>query len=51
MNRDDVARAFGEELRAQRERFGISQEQMSLQAGTDRTYISQLERGVRERGL
>lgn len=34
---------FGEELRKARERAGMTQEELSFEAGLHRTYISQLE--------
>jgi transcriptional regulator with XRE-family HTH domain len=39
-------RSFGEALRALRKERGISQEQLALDSGLDRTYISLIERGV-----
>ena len=38
---------FGAELRKAREEAGLSQEQLSFQAGLSRPYISQLERGLK----
>jgi transcriptional regulator with XRE-family HTH domain len=40
-------RAFGQALRGVREARGISQEDLALEAGFDRTFISLLERGLR----
>ena len=40
--------AFGEALRRARKRANISQEKLALDAGLDRTFISGLERGVRQ---
>lgn len=40
-------KAFGQALREVREGYGISQEQLGLEAGFDRTYISLVERGIR----
>jgi len=40
-------RAFGEALREIRRRRELSQERLALDAGLDRTYISLLERGLR----
>lgn len=37
--------AFGEALREARERAGISQEALALEAGRHRSYVSDLERG------
>ena len=34
---------LGKELREARERAGLTQEQLSFEAGVDRTYISMLE--------
>lgn len=41
------ARAVGEALRAERERQGLSQEAFGFEAELDRTYVSGVERGVR----
>lgn len=43
--------AFGEVLRRARKRAGISQEKLALDAGLDRTFVSALERGVRQPSL
>jgi transcriptional regulator with XRE-family HTH domain len=48
MNRDDVAQAFGDALRAVRVNAGISQETMARRSGMERTYISGLERGLHD---
>lgn len=40
--------AFGRILREQRLARGLSQEALALQAGVDRTFVSQLERGIRQ---
>ena len=42
-----LARAFGTALRAERERQGLSQEGFGFEAELDRTYVSGVERGVR----
>jgi transcriptional regulator with XRE-family HTH domain len=39
-------RAFGEALREIRKEKGISQEQLALDSGLDRTYVSLIERGT-----
>jgi transcriptional regulator with XRE-family HTH domain len=39
-------KAFGRALREIRERKEISQEQLALEGGFDRTYISLIERGI-----
>lgn len=41
------ARAFGEAVREAREKLGISQEELGFESELDRTYISGIERGVR----
>lgn len=43
----NVAEQFGLNLRRERERLGVSQEELSLRADVHRTEISQLERGKR----
>ena len=40
--------AFGEVLRQRRHKAGYSQEQLALDSGLDRTFISLLERGLRQ---
>lgn len=40
-------RAFGQAVRQVRERHDLSQEKLSFESGLDRTYISGVERGVR----
>ena len=39
-------RAFGDALREIRKEKGMSQEQLALDSGLDRTYVSLMERGV-----
>lgn len=41
----------GEILRQERAKSGISQEKLALESGLDRTYISLLERGLRQPAL
>lgn len=40
-------RCFGDAVRGQRESLNLSQEQLSFASKLDRTYISGIERGVR----
>jgi len=39
--------AFGQAVRARREALGLSQEALGFEAELDRTYVSGVERGVR----
>jgi len=39
--------AFGDAVRAERERRKLSQEELGFEAELDRTYVSGIERGVR----
>lgn len=43
----DVRKKFGKKLRALREERGWSQEEFADRAGLHRTYVSAVERGVR----
>ena len=43
-----IPSVFGRVLRAERRHQGVSQEQLALRAEVDRTFISQIERGVRQ---
>ncbi|MGN6467939.1 MAG: helix-turn-helix domain-containing protein [Rhizobiaceae bacterium] len=44
---DDVHTVLARNLRLARARVGISQEELANRAGIDRTYVSGIERGVR----
>ena len=44
----NIEHAFGEVLRRLRTTSGLSQEELALRCGLDRTYISLLERGLRQ---
>lgn len=43
-----LSQAFGKVLREHRMAAGLSQEALALECGLDRTYISLLERGLRQ---
>lgn len=43
----DIRRQVGRNVRQIRQRRGLSQEVLGFEAGIDRTYISGVERGVR----
>ena len=43
-----LAKAFGQVLREARKDRGMSQESLALTCGLDRTFISLLERGLRQ---
>lgn len=47
-NNDPIQRAFGAVLRRARKAARLSQEALALEAGLDRTFISLLERGLRQ---
>lgn len=46
-----IARLFGLAVRENRKRLGLSQEDLAERAGMDRTYVSGVERGVRNPSL
>lgn len=48
MRAEQVAAAFGRILREQRNSTELSQEQLALNADVDRTFVSQMERGIRQ---
>ncbi len=45
---ENIAAVFGKVLREQRNARGISQESLALKADVDRTFVSQMERGLRQ---
>ena len=51
MDEQRLKEIFGSELRKARKATGISQEKLALKVGLDRTYISMLERGLRQPSL
>ena len=44
----DIGQIFGEVLRRYRSEKNISQEELAFKAGVDRTFVSRLERGIRQ---
>lgn len=46
-----VEQAFGRVVQARRSGLGISQEELGFRSGLHRTFISQLERGVKSPSL
>lgn len=50
MSQTDLQR-FGARVRMERERLGVSQEELADRAGVHRTYIGGVERGERNVGL
>ena len=44
-HRAPILRHFGEAIRQERKRLGISQEQLGLQAEINRSYMGSVERG------
>lgn len=51
MNSERFLVALGEAIRARRKKLGFSQESFALEVGLDRTYVSGVERGVRNLSL
>ncbi len=49
--KDPTLRKFGDNVRTRRETLDLSQEQLAERADLDRTYISGVERGVRNLSL
>ena len=48
---DPVLWAFGQRVRNARTELGVSQEELAARAGLDRTYVSGIERGLRNVSL
>jgi transcriptional regulator with XRE-family HTH domain len=49
--KQEVRGTFGARLRELRHLKGVSQEQLALQCGLDRSYVGQIERGERNLSL
>lgn len=50
-NKTKILKALGCLARNHREKLGISQEELAMRSNLDRTYISGIERGVRNPSL
>ena len=50
-NIDNLPKQFGDKVRSERAKVGLSQEKLALSSGLDRTYISGIERGRRNPSL
>ena len=50
-NREHIQAAFGRQLRKFREAKALTQETLAEKANMDRTYISDIERGIRNPGI
>ncbi len=48
---DEIPKKFGERIRQERNKLGLSQEELGFKASLDRTYISGIERGERNPSL
>lgn len=51
MTRTPIALAFGHALKERRQQVGLTQEKLAFDAGIDRSYVSELENGLKEPGL
>ena len=49
--KDPVLLAFGEAVRKARAEKGVSQEELALRSGIDRSYLGAIERGEQNAGL
>jgi transcriptional regulator with XRE-family HTH domain len=48
---ESLPKRFGDKVRSERAKAGLSQEQLAFKTGLDRTYISGIERGKRNPSL
>ncbi|MBL0352153.1 MAG: helix-turn-helix transcriptional regulator, partial [Dechloromonas sp.] len=44
----DIGPLFGSVLKRHRSALNVSQEELAFRAGVDRTFVSRLERGIRQ---
>ncbi|MDU0736328.1 helix-turn-helix transcriptional regulator [Pseudomonas aeruginosa] len=44
----DVSKKFGKVLKERRKELGLTQEQLALEAGIQRNYVSLIERGINQ---
>ena len=51
LHRQTALKSFGQLIHERRKALGISQEELAFRADLDRTYVSGLERGVRNPSL
>ncbi|MFC1834155.1 helix-turn-helix domain-containing protein [Thermodesulfobacteriota bacterium] len=51
VDKTEILVRFGETLRSQRSKVGLSQEDLAIQAGLDRSYVGGVERGERNVSL
>jgi transcriptional regulator with XRE-family HTH domain len=51
MDETSLLKHFGDRVRAERLKLGLSQEKLAFDSGLDRTYISAIERGKRNLSL
>ena len=49
--KDETLRAFGRSVRARRQALGLSQEQLAARAGIGRSYVTDIETGIRNVAL
>ena len=48
LGQDSAAVAFGRAVSQLRAKVGISQEELAFRSGSNRTYVSEIERGAKE---
>lgn len=48
---EQILKQFGQRLKSIRTEKGLTQEQLALESGLDRTYVSSVERGLRNLSL